>query len=209
MKTPFPSAASQKRGTMKKQQNQKMEKAVTDFLVFLENPKEVERAVVQGLRTQLSAVGNPIDKLRLIAEMDKVSASHIATLEADFVSFSHAWANANDIPAHAFVSLGVDRAVLRKAGFEIEPERKRKLAPKRVPKPRAKSVTGETVEQLVLGLKGSFTVRDVASASKATNATVSRVLGELVAANRIEQIGTIARQGFRGAPPVGYRVPSK
>jgi hypothetical protein len=75
-------------------------------------------------------------------------------------------------------------------------------------KVRAKSVTSETVESLVLATKGPFSVRDIVAVSEATNATVSRVVGILVAAGRVENIGNLPPQGARGVAPQGYRVKS-
>lgn len=202
------------------------ERAVQTYLAFLENPGAVNRELLADLENQFSVAGNPIIKLRVLAEMDRIRAGERMALEDDFVRHASAWAAENAIPPTAFLALGVNEEVLTKAGFTIEPNalsgqgaakkpssKSSKQASKRsasfdrsVGKPRAKSVNGETVEKLILAATEPFSVRDIVAVSHATNATVSRVVGWLVAAKRVEKIGLLPPQGSRGIAPTGYRV---
>lgn len=203
------------------------EHAVKTYLDFLENPEAVDRGSIAELENQFSVAGSPIVKLRVLAEIDRVRRAGRAALEDGFIRDASAWAAENRIPPSAFLALGVDQELLAKAGFELPPtqpprhpgankssskssketaNRSAILSNQVERKPRAKSVTSETVETLILATTEPFSVRDIVDISQATNATVSRVVGWLVAAQRVEKIGLLSPQGSRGIAPSGYRV---
>jgi hypothetical protein len=200
------------------------ERAVQKYLAFLENPEAAGQAAVEELENKFSSANTPIAKLRLLAEIDRVRIADRAAAQEGFVRHARSWATDNGIPAHAFVALGVDEGLLIEAGFEPLPKNASKLAgakgaksakgstkrsamfPSQNRKPRAKSVNSKTVEELVLASTEPFSIRDIVDVSHATNATVSRVVGLLVAAKKVETIGALAPQGSRGTAPIGYQV---
>ena len=198
------------------------ETAVQTYLAFLENPAGINRELIADLENQLSTAVSPIVKLRLLAEIDRARTSGKAGLEEGFVRHANAWAAENGIPAHAFLALGVDLDLLAKAGFDPLPTPQTKPGGKgskskdsgkrsgsvhqKNGKPRAQSVNSETVEKLILTTTDPFSVRDIVDLSHATNATVSRVVGWLVAAKKLEKIGSLAPQGSRGIAPIGYQM---
>ncbi len=201
------------------------ERAVQKYLAFLEDPEAAGQAAVAELENKFSSANTPIAKLRLLAEIDRVRIADRASMEEGFVRYAKSWATDNGIPAHAFVALGVEEGLLIKAGFDPLPKTASKLAggkgaksakgsskrsaifpSQKNGKPRAKSVNSETVEKLVLATTEPFSIRDIVDVSHATNATVSRVVGWLVAAKKVESIGALAPQGSRGIAPIGYQV---
>lgn len=197
------------------------ERAVQKYLAFLEDPETAAQAAVVELENKFSAANTPIAKLRLLAEIDRVRIADRAAVEEGFIRHARSWATDNGIPAHAFVALGVAEEVLIKAGFEPLPKNASKLAgakgvksakgsakfpSQKNGKPRAKSVSSETVEKFVLASTEPFSIRDIVDVTHATNATVSRVVGWLVAAKKVETIGALAPQGSRGSAPIGYQV---
>jgi hypothetical protein len=196
----------------------KKERAVQTYLAFLEDPKALDRVLTEELENQFSSADSPIKKLRLLAEIDKVRTAKRAALEADFILHAKSWATENDIPWHAFLSLGVAHDTLLQAGFEppagAAKGSSKGKGTKQSPaflnygnrKPRAKSVSSDAVEQIVLTQTEPFSVRDIVAISHATNATVSRVVGWLVAAGKVESVGILPPQGSRGVSPTGYRV---
>ncbi len=199
------------------------ERAVETYLAFLENPEAVDQELIAELESQFSVADNPITKLRVLAEIERVRTSDRVALEDGFILHASAWAAENSIPPTAFLALGVDHEVLVKAGFQAVPgaqskqagtgksskgtsERSSTTLNQKQRRPRAKSVNGETVEKLILAATEPFSVRDIVEVSHATNATVSRVVGWLVAAKQVEKIGLLAPQGSRGIAPAGYQV---
>ncbi len=197
------------------------ERAVQKYLAFLENPELVGQDAIQELENQFSIADGPITKLRLLAEIDRVRAADKVALQEGFIRHAKSWAAENAIPTHAFVALGVELQVLATAGFDPLPKpvgmakgssksskqsAKAKLSAQRNAKPRAKSINSDTVEKLILSTTEPFTVRDIVGLSHATNATVSRVVGWLVAAKKVEKLGVLAPQGTRGIAPFGYQV---
>jgi hypothetical protein len=203
------------------------ERAVQTYLAFLENPETVDRMLIAQLENQFPAADSPIAKLRLLAEIDRARTSERLALEEGFVRHASSWAAENKIPPSAFLALGVDPEILVRAGFEPatgplpgwlagatgvskrtkdSAKRLGRLPTRNNRKPRAKSVTSDAVEELVLATTEPFSIRDIVGLSHATNATVSRVVGCLVAAQKVEKIGVLTPQGTRGAPPLGYRV---
>jgi hypothetical protein len=201
------------------------ERAVQTYLAFLENPETVDRMLIARLENQFPAADSPIAKLRLLAEIDRARTSERLALEEGFVRHASSWAAENKIPPSAFLALGVDPEILVRAGFEPETgpgwlagatgvskrtkdsaKRSGRFPTRNNRKPRAKSVTSHAVEELVLATTEPFSIRDIVELSHATNATVSRVVGCLVAAQKVEKIGVLTPQGTRGASPLGYRV---
>lgn len=185
------------------------ETAVQSYLTFLENPK-VDGPAVEKLQTQLSTTNSPVAKLRLLGEIERVRATHGAMLEEGFVRHANTWATKNGVPASAFLTLGVDRGVLKKAGFTSLPAavKTSKKTSKQLGnrKPRAQSVNGETIATLILATTEPFTIRYITEISNSTNATVSRVVGQLVAGKQVESIGRMDPTGTRGIAPLGYQV---
>jgi hypothetical protein len=203
------------------------ERAVQTYLAFLENPEAVDRMLIEQLENQFTVADSPIAKLRLLAEIDHARTSERLALEEGFVRHASVWAAENKIPPSAFLALGVDQEILLQAGFEpasgplpgwlagaTGSSKRSKTSDKqsgRFPtrdsrKPRAKSVTSQAVEELVLATTEPFSVRDIVELSLATHATVSRVVGCLVAAQKVEKVGVLTPQGSRGASPLGYQV---
>jgi hypothetical protein len=202
------------------------EQAIQSYLAFLDDPEGVDRELIAELEKQLAAAVNPIVKLRVLAEIERVRTTDKVALEESFVQHAGAWAAENNIPPSAFLALGVAPQLLTKAGFELPiPSRSsRALAGTKIAsklsktaakrsgldggprKPRAQSVNSETVEKIVLATTEPFSIRDIVDVSHATNATVSRVVGWLVAAQRVEKLGLLTPQGSRGIAPTGYRV---
>ena len=204
------------------------EQAVRSYLAFLADPGTADRELVAELENQLSTAENPIAKLRVLAAIQEAKTPNRVVLEAAFVRHASEWAAENKIPANAFLALGVEKGLLTKAGFAVGKGTVASASKSAVSrsagskafqeaknagssnvgerKPRAKSVSSETVESLILETKGPFSVRDIVRVSQATNATVSRVMGVLVASKLVEKIGLLPPQGARGAAPHGYQV---
>jgi hypothetical protein len=203
------------------------ERAVQTYLAFLENPEAVDQMLIEQLENQFTVADSPITKLRLLAEIDRIRTSERLALEEGFVRHASSWAAENKIPPSAFLALGVDQEILVQAGFEpptgplpgwlagaagsskLTKDSAKRLGrfPTRTGrKPRAKSVTSQAVEEMVLATTEPFSVRDIVELSLATHATVSRVVGCLVAAQKVEKIGVLTPQGSRGASPLGYQV---
>ena len=204
------------------------ERAIRRYLAFLEDPSTADRELMAELENQLSVAANPIEKLRVLAEIDGARSPDRRHLEDAFVLHAVEWAVENKIPTAAFLALGVDQSLLTKAGFTkgkgISAKARKSLLSQGGTskssryahdagatgngevKIRAKSVNSETVEKLILATKGPFSVRDIVAVSEATNATVSRVVGILVAEKRVEKLGLLPPQGARGVAPQGYRV---
>jgi hypothetical protein len=98
------------------------ERAVRRYLVFLANPEapvadELVSGEVAKLEKRLATTNDPIAKLRLQSNIERIQRPDRQSLEADFVANAGEWALANNIVPSAFRSMGVDPELLEKAGL--------------------------------------------------------------------------------------------
>lgn len=184
------------------------EGAVRLYLTWLEDPQQlVDRTKVESLQSQYDTTQDPIERLRLLGQLERARVADAAQLEADFVRMAGSWAAENDVPGSAFRTLGVSDDVLEAAGLDSRGRSRRSRSAGSASRARrAKAVSTETLRAWMLGRSGPFTVADVTSAAGGSPMTAKKALDELIDAGQAERLGPVADWRGRGRAPTAYQV---
>jgi hypothetical protein len=179
------------------------EDAVREYLRFLEDPNQLrdEQEIQKKTQAVLDAV-DPIDKLKALAELERVANIDEEPLRKGFVEHAKSWAEELGVPLTAFRELKVPAEVLREAGFSV-PTRGRG-ASSGEGRQRAKAVPVEDIKAWVLSQKGTFLLADVINGVGGSQATVRKALDELVESGQVEKLGPVPDYSGRGRAPVQY-----
>jgi len=185
--------------------NKTAEDAVRRFLLFLENPGQLrdEQEIQKKTQVVLDAV-DPVDKLKALAELERVAKIDEVPIRKDFVEQAKAWADELSIPLSAFQELQVPDDVLREAGFSVPAKGRGRSAGSTDGRQRAKAVSVEDIRAYVLGLDGAFVLADVMSGVGGSQATVRKAVDELVDTGQVEKLGPVPEYSGRGRAPVQY-----
>jgi hypothetical protein len=187
------------------------EGAVRLYLMWLDDPQQlVDRARIDALESQYDGTKDPIDRLRLLGQLERARVADGEQLEADFVRLASTWAAENDVPASAFRQLGVTGDVLAAAGMDgVGRGGRRRRSSSRSgsgPVRRAKAVSTETLRGWMLKHSGPFTVADVTGAAGGSPMTAKKALDELIDAGRVHRLGPVPDWRGRGRAPTAYEV---
>src|SRR5687767_3374069 len=89
------------------------ESAVRQYLLYVEDPGQLrDDTEIQKKTQDVEDAVDPIDKLKAIAELERVSKIDEAPLREGFIAHAKAWAEATGVPATAFRDLKVSDDVL-------------------------------------------------------------------------------------------------
>jgi hypothetical protein len=175
------------------------EDAIRNYLSVLKDPARLrDEKRINDLTAQLEATEDPLERLRIRAELRQAEQVGPEQFENDFVTHAKAWADANGVTAEAFQAEGVPADVLRTAGFPVRGRTGRKRAA-----PGRRRVSSDEV-LAAIPKRGRFTTTDLRNATGASLGTVRRVIQELVSAGEVEEAGPIPTEG-RGRGPMQYR----
>ena len=176
------------------------------YLLFLESPDRLrdEKEIQRKTQAVLDA-HDPLDKLKALAELERVANIDEEPLRKGFVENAKPWADEQGIPTAAFRELKVPDEVLREAGFELPTGRGRGRANSAGgERRRAKAVPVDEVKAYVLALNGTFVLADVMSGAGGSQATVRKAVDELVESGAVEKLGPMPGYSGRGRAPVQY-----
>lgn len=182
------------------------EEAVRSYLLYLDDPSKLRDDAEIQKKTQsvLDAV-DPIDKLKALAELERVAKVDEAPLREGFVAHAQDWAMSQGVPVAAFRELRVPDDVLRAAGFELPAATdRRRRSSAESPRQRAKSVPVEDIKAFVLAQSGTFVLADVQAGAGGSPATVRKAVEELVDSGQVEKLGPVEGYSGRGRAPIQY-----
>src|SRR5690606_33218923 len=91
------------------------EGAVRLYLMSLQPDGLVDKGKVEKLKGELSKAKDPVERLKLTAELRKASNPDPTDYEADFVRLAGKWASDNGIAVVDFVEMGVPEDVAKRA----------------------------------------------------------------------------------------------
>jgi hypothetical protein len=185
--------------------NNDAEAAVRLYLLYLEDPAKLrdETEIQKKTKAVLDAI-DPIDKLKALADLERVAHIDEKPLREDFVVHAKAWAEGLGIPLGAFRDLKVPDDVLRDAGFSL-PTRGRSAGTGEG-RQRAKSVPVDEIKTYVLGQKSSFILSDVITGFGGSPATVRKAVDELIDQKQVQKLGPVPGYQGRGRAPVQYQT---
>jgi hypothetical protein len=180
------------------------EVAVRQYLLYLEDPAKLrDEGEVQKKTQAVQDAVDPIDKLKAIAERERVANVEEGPLREGFVAHAKAWADQASVPVSGFRDLRVPDDVLLAAGFEV-PVGRRRRAGSSVGRQRSKAVPVEEIKNYVLSQTGTFLLVDVMSGVGGSQATVRKAIDELIEAGQVEKLGPMPGHSGRGRAPTQY-----
>ena len=183
------------------------EQSVRDYLNFLADPDgstDVKR--IAELEAAIGAATDHIERLRLLAALEEARRPNGERLLANFVRDAKEWAEAEAIPASAFSQLGVDDAVLRRAGLL---KAGRSPARRRNADRATRRVSVEDIKAWALEQPDIITIKDVTLALGGSLVTANKALQELVAEGSLTNIGPAADHRGPGRAPARFAVAKK
>ena len=181
------------------------ESAIRNYLLFLEDPQQlVDQELIDKLRVKASEAVDPIERLRLYAELERAETADESRYRLDFVLHTRAWAAANRVSAGAFRQMGVSDEVLNSAGLVGGDPRSTKNARKQTPVSGRSSVTSEAIKAHVRSLRGTFTMAEIQSSVGGSPMTVRKSIQALVDDGTIKRLGPVSNWHGRGRAPIAF-----
>jgi hypothetical protein len=181
------------------------EDLVRRYLLFLEDPDRLrDESEIQRKTKAVLDAADPVDKLKALADLERVANIDEEPIRKGFVEHARAWADEAGVPVTAFRELKVPDEVLREAGFELPAARGRGRGAVAGERRRAKAVPVDEVKAFVLGLSGTFVLADVMNGAGGSQATVRKALDELVESGAVEKMGPVPGYSGRGRAPIQY-----
>lgn len=189
------------------------ETAVRRYLQWMTDPSSLrDNDRLAALESDLAGAGDPIERLRLLSAIEKLSKVDGDEVKMGFIRHARDWAVANDISVSAFQALGVDDVMLEAAGL-IERKAKRGRPAASTTAPRAKGagtrapmVPVSVIVDHVKGLTVPFTLNDVMAAVGGSPATVRKAVEQLVSDGVVRSEGPATDHHARGRAPIMYAV---
>ena len=188
------------------------EGAVRLYLLYLEDPSKLrDETEIQRKTQAVLDAKDPIDKLKALADLERVAKVDEEPLRKGFIEHAKAWSEPQGIPVSAFRELQVPDDVLREAGFDVPatPQRRRRGAGGAGSgsvdgRQRAKAVPVEDIKAYVLEQTGTFVLADVMSGVGGSPATVRKAVDDLVESGQVERLGPVPDYQGRGRAPIQY-----
>jgi hypothetical protein len=186
------------------------EGAVRLYLLYLEDPSKLrDESEIQRKTQAVLDAEDPIDKLKALADLERVAKVDEEPLRKGFVEHAKAWAEPQGIPVTAFRELQVPDEVLREAGFDVPATSPRRRRGGGAPasndgRQRAKAVPVEDIKSYVLQQTGTFVLTDVMNGVGGSPATVRKAVDDLVESGQVERLGPVPDYQGRGRAPIQY-----
>jgi hypothetical protein len=189
------------------------EGAVRLYLLYLEDPSKLrDESEIQRKTQAVLDAKDPIDKLKALADLERVAKVDEEPLRKGFIEHAKAWSEPQGIPVSAFRELQVPDDVLREAGFDVPvaSQRRRRgggsasTSASADGRQRAKAVPVEDIKSYVLEQTGTFVLADVMSGVGGSPATVRKAVDDLVESGQVERLGPMPDYQGRGRAPIQY-----
>lgn len=183
------------------------EESIRAYLNFVSDPgSSVDSKEISRLEKLVTSTADPVDKLRVAAQLEQAKAPDGSILQAAFVRDAKRWAEGEGIPVGAFRQLGVPDEVLRKAGLI----RGAKATSRRRSVERtSRRVTVEDIKAWALAQPEVFTIKDVTQAIGGSLVTANKALQELVVEGALQNLGAAADHKGPGRAPARFTVARK
>jgi hypothetical protein len=184
------------------------ESAVRLYLLYLDDPSKLrDETEIQRKTQAVLEAKDPIQKLKAIAELERVANVDEGPLREGFVKHARAWAEDQLVPLRAFQEMKVPDEVLREAGFDVPVSRRRGRGGASVGemRQRAKAVPVEDIKAFVLKQADTFVLSDVMDGVGGSPATVRKAVDELIEAGQVDKLGPVPGYSGRGRAPIQYK----
>jgi hypothetical protein len=183
------------------------ESAIRNYLLYLEDPRQlVDQQLIDKLRAQARDAVDPIDRLRLFAELERAEHADESRYRLDFVLHAKGWAAANRVTVAAFRQMGLTDELLKAAGLLADTSRAGRSSRKSASSSGRSSVTAESIKAHVRSLRGTFTMADIQSSVGGSPMTVRKAVQALVDDGTITRLGPVTNWRGRGRAPIAFEV---
>lgn len=174
------------------------EMAVREYLLFLENPEQlVDHESIESLKAAVTSATDPIEKLKALARLEKAQQPAEGSYREAFIRSVKAWAETNGVPTSAFLSMGVERSVLRDAGLLGSSRSARR--------PSARSTTVDDIKRGVMARHDAFTLAAIAADVGGSPMTVRKAVNQLIEKGHVEREGPRPDWSGPGRAPILFR----
>ncbi|MEO1060557.1 MAG: hypothetical protein AAFZ07_03995 [Actinomycetota bacterium] len=172
------------------------EGAVRLYLMYLDDPTNLrDEAEIKKRKAEVERSKDPIDKLKAVAALKAAETVDGDQYRQGFLKHARSWAGAEGVPVSAFQELGVSAADLADAGFEVPQRRSSRSAQ------RSRRVSAEQVRTGALAMTESFTLAQLQETTGGSIGTIRKVVGELVEAGELGDLGPDPSHDGRGRAP--------
>ena len=185
-----------------------VDETIRQYLRYVSDPNSlVDRDRVSALEAEAERTEDLLERLRIYSELGQLSSVDVDTIKAKFIKHAGRWAKQNGVSAEAFRRMNVPEDVLMAAKLLQKTKAPRRAASSTAPGDVAKRRSRVTTDAIVAIVPetGDFTVKSIAEASGASDATVRKVIMELEEQRKITQVGTERSAGARGRGAAVYR----
>ncbi|MDQ3524959.1 MAG: hypothetical protein M3451_07895 [Chloroflexota bacterium] len=179
------------------------EMAVREYLLFLENPEQlVDHESIESLKTAVNSATDPIEKLKALARLEKAQQPAEGSYREAFIGSVKAWAETNSVPTSAFLSMGVERSVLRDAGLLGS---SRPASSRSARRPSTRSTTVDDIKRGVMARQDAFTLATIAADVGGSPMTVRKAINEMIETGHVEREGPKPDWSGPGRAPILFR----
>lgn len=188
------------------------EEIIRKYLEVLEDPsRAIDHDAIREQEEVVSSAEDVIDRLHALATLERIREPDTTEIEGAFVAVVQAWASVHQVPASAFIEVGVAPEVLRRAGFDVAQRRSKRV--RRADstsreRPRSR-VTQEVVRVAIMNYATEFTIADVAEKLGANNVTVRKAAEGLVNSGDLRKLPPRVDHVGPGRAPARYEVISR
>ncbi len=175
------------------------EQHVRRYLQWLANPDSArDSAEIERLQLEFDAEPDPIERLRIAAQLVRLESPDVDELRSAFVAAARPWAERYDVPLEAFRRVGVPDRDLRDAG--LIGSRSGRHGHRSLPKKR------HTIDDVTRHLPTeAFSIKSLQEHSGASTMTVRKSIRRLLDAGTIEELGPDPDYAGPGRAPMLYR----
>jgi hypothetical protein len=177
------------------------------YLAYLEDESAlVDEERVRELNEAIDVTSDPIERLRLLSELERAShGADAGELEGAVASGLRAWAEANAVTRGALEQVGVPASLLDRAGMGSRGrarngERSRRRSSRRAPRLSADEVKAAITSQL----GKTWKLSELATAIDREPATTRNYVARLVEEGWVTEVGDDPAHDGRGRAPKLY-----
>jgi hypothetical protein len=197
------------------------EDAVRSYLTYLDDPASIRNDdEIATRRRAVAKAVDPVEKLMAVAALRSAERLDGSEYRERFIREARGWAQREGITTSAFVEIGVPLADLRAAGFDVSGGRagrggrRRRTAsrPTEAARPRRARrrdgrtrVTSDSIREAILATSEPFTTSTLRELTGGSLGTIRKVLGDLVAAGEVGELGPDHNRKRRGRAPIRYQ----
>ena len=186
------------------------EDAIRRYLLLTNDPdKLIDHDTLEELGKKLEVSDDPVERIKIRAEMEKAKQPPTEELEASFIEHAKSWAEENNISTDVLIAEGADPAVLRQAGFHVGrgPRKTTRQTVKRQSGKKSEnsdsehrkgaSTSDDVINYIRRRARKPFTMPDVVNAVGVSRSTAMKAVNQLIEAGEVEDTGE-ERESGRG-----------